>query len=130
MYSVTCKRCHPFNRRGLLTFFVHVPLLTEAIGTDGVNAESVVENKVVSAEETEAASKFVASEDMEVIDDLEEGSEGGDGSNDSGEEDFSEADEGSVSPSSSGSSKSESGLYQECSELHSLNVGLTFIYLG
>ena len=64
-----------------------------------------MENKAACVEEAEAASKYVVSEDMEVIDDLEEGSEGG--SNDSG--DFSDADEGTASPSSSGTSKSESG---------------------
>ena len=73
--------------------------MLRAAGTDGALTESSVE--------TETASKYVVGEDMEVIDDLEEGSEGGGGSNNSGEEDFSEADEGSAS--SSGSSKSESG---------------------
>ncbi|KAJ7372913.1 YTH domain-containing protein 1 [Desmophyllum pertusum] len=72
----------------------------ETKGTDGALTESSVE--------TETASKYVVGEDMEVIDDLEEGSEGGGGSNNSGEEDFSEADEGSAS--SSGSSKSESEI--------------------
>lgn len=51
-----------------------------------------MENKVVCVEEVEVFSKYVVSEDMEVIDDLEEGSDGG--SNDS--EDFSDVDEGIV----------------------------------
>lgn len=86
-------------------------LLTAIIGTDSVNSESLVESKVALAEDTDAVSKYEASEDMEVIDDLEEASEGAGGSDDSGEEDFSEGEGGSVSPSSSGSSKSESGCY-------------------
>ena len=77
--------------------------------------ESSSENKATSVEETENASKFAAGgkkeeeeETMEVIDDLEEGSEG---SNFSADEEFSDGDEvvGSVTPSSSASSKSESG---------------------
>lgn len=86
-------------------------LLTAVIGTDSVNSESLVEGKMALAEDTDAVSKYEASEDMEVIDDLEEASEGAGGSDDSGEEDFSEGEGGSVSPSSSGSSKSESGCY-------------------
>lgn len=85
------------------------PEATQAvIGTDSVNSESLVESKVALAEDTDAVSKYEASEDMEVIDDLEEASEGAGGSDDSGEEDFSEGEGGSVSPSSSASSKSES----------------------
>ena len=73
--------------------------------------ESAVENKVTATEKIEVTGKDagVEDEDMEVIDDLEEGSEA------SMEEEFSEGDEltGSATPSSSMSSKSESGL---CSE--------------
>lgn len=72
---------------------------------DETLTETLVENKAACVEEAEAPSKYVVSEDMEVIDDLEEGSNGG--SNDS--EDFSDADEGTATPSSSGASKSDSG---------------------
>lgn len=82
-------------------------------GTDDIMEESAVESKVTATEKIEAAGKDagVEDEDMEVIDDLEEGSEG---SNASMEEEFSDGDEltGSATPSSM-SSKSESGL---CSE--------------
>ena len=69
------------------------------------------DNKAAANEETEIPSKYIAGEEeeaMEVIDDLEEGSEG---SNISADEDFSEGDEatGSATPSTSASSKSESG---------------------
>lgn len=74
--------------------------------TDETSTETLVENKAACVEEAETATKYVVSEDMEVIDDLEEGSDGG--SNDSG--DFSDADEGTATPSSSGTSKSESGI--------------------
>ncbi|XP_078353203.1 uncharacterized protein LOC144637982 isoform X2 [Oculina patagonica] len=77
----------------------------ETKDSDGAVTGSSVENKGALAEEAEAASKYVVGEDMEVIDDLEEGSDGG--SNESGDE-FSEAEEGSATPSSSASSKSES----------------------
>jgi len=77
----------------------------QSAGTDETLIETLVENKAACVEEAEAASKYVVSEDMEVIDDLEEGSEGA--SNDSG--DFSDADGGTATPSSSGTSKSESG---------------------
>lgn len=79
--------------------------MVQSAGIDETLTETPVENKAACVEETEATSKYVVSEDMEVIDDLEEGSEGG--SNDSG--DFSDADEGTATPSSSGTSKSESG---------------------
>lgn len=79
--------------------------MVQSAGIDETLTETPVENKAACAEETEATSKYVVSEDMEVIDDLEEGSEGG--SNDSG--DFTDADEGTATPSSSGTSKSESG---------------------
>ena len=84
--------------------------------------ESVVENEVSHSRETEAASKDngAEDEDMEVIDDLEEGSLGGSTAA-SGDIDFSEEEEeeeddddepsGSVTPSSSVSSKTESGLH-------------------
>lgn len=85
--------------------------------------ESVVENEVSHSRETEAASKdnVAEDEDMEVIDDLEEGSLGGSTAA-SGDIDFSEEEEeeeeddddepsGSVTPSSSVSSKTESGLH-------------------
>lgn len=82
--------------------------------TEDVMEESVSETKVAVAKEVETTSKDggTEDEDMEVIDDLEDGSEG---TNASVEEDFSEGDEltGSVTPSSSASSKSESGV---CSE--------------
>lgn len=81
-----------------------------SVGTDSGLTGSSVESKASLVEEAEAASKYVG-EDMEVIDDLEEGSEGG--SHDSGDE-FSEADEGSATPSSSASSKSESGCVELC----------------
>ena len=74
-------------------------------GRDETLTETLVENKAACVEEAETASRYVVSEDMEVIDDLEEGSDGR--SNDSG--DFSDADEGTVTPSSSGTSKSDSG---------------------
>ena len=80
-------------------------------GTDDILEESAVESKVTATEKIEATGKDagVEDEDMEVIDDLEEGSEA------SMNEEFSEGDEltGSATPSSSMSSKSESGL---CSE--------------
>ncbi|CAH3173820.1 unnamed protein product [Porites evermanni] len=88
------------------------PLVSSA--DDQPVEESSSENKATSAEETENASKFAAGgkkeeeeETMEVIDDLEEGSEG---SNFSADEEFSDGDEvvGSATPSSSASSKSES----------------------
>ena len=82
--------------------------------------ESVVENEVSHSRETEAANKDngAEDEDMEVIDDLEEGSLGGSTAA-SGDIDFSEEEEeddddepsGSVTPSSSVSSKTESGLH-------------------
>ena len=83
--------------------------------------ESVVENEVSHSREMEAASKdnVAEDEDMEVIDDLEEGSLGGSTAA-SGDIDFSEEEEeeddddepsGSVTPSSSVSSKTESGLH-------------------
>lgn len=82
--------------------------------TEDVMEESVSETKVAVAKEVETPGKDAGTEDedMEVIDDLEDGSEG---TNASVEEDFSEGDEltGSVTPSSSASSKSESGV---CSE--------------
>ena len=74
-------------------------------GTDETLTETLVENKAACVEDTEAASKYVVSDDMEVIDHLEEGSHGG--SNVSG--DISDADEGTATPSSSGTSKSDSG---------------------
>ena len=97
-------------------------MMFQSAGTDETLTETLVENKASCIEEAEAASKYVVSEDMEVIDDLEEGSEGG--SNDS--VDFSDADEGTATPSSSGTSKSESGrvvfmlysyVYNGCSYL-------------
>ena len=83
--------------------------------------ESVVENEVSHLREMETASKDngAEDEDMEVIDDLEEGSLAGSTAA-SGDIDFSEEEEeeddddepsGSVTPSSSVSSKSESGLH-------------------
>lgn len=81
--------------------------------------EPVVENEVSSSRERETASKDNGAEDddMEVIDDLEEGSLAGSAAA-SGDIDFSEEEEeeddepsGSVTPSSSVSSKSESGLH-------------------
>ena len=88
--------------------------------TDETLTETLVENKASCVEENEEASKYVVSDDMEVIDDLEEGSEGG--SNDSG--DFSDADEGTPTPSSSGTSKSESGrvLFMLCTVLCNSNA--------
>ena len=82
--------------------------------TEDMVEESVSETKVATAKEAETMSKDAGAEDedMEVIDDLEDGSEG---SNASVEEDFSEGDEltGSATPSSSASSKSGSGLCPE-----------------
>ena len=94
-----------------------VPPLTAIIshisaGEDDVVEESAAESKATTTEESETTSKYAAGEeeDMEVIDDLEEGSGGSDIS---AEDDFSEGDEatGSATPSTSASSKSESGLY-------------------
>lgn len=99
--SGSCLALHQFIKVGQLT----VNMMVQSAGIDETLTETLVENKAVCVEETEATSKYVVSEDMEVIDDLEEGSEGG--SNDSG--DFSDADEGTATPSSSGTSKSESG---------------------
>ena len=83
-------------------------------GTDDIIEESAVENKVTVPEKIEATSKDPGVEDevMQVIDDLEEGSEG---SNASVEEEFSDGGDltGSATPSSSMSSKSESGLCLE-----------------
>jgi len=95
----------------------------QSADTDETLSETLVENKAPWVEETEGASKYVVSEDMEVIDDLEEGSEGG--TNDSG--DFSDGDERTATPSSSGTSKSESGrvLFMLCSYV--FKPGLQFL---
>lgn len=83
-------------------------------GAVDVEEESMSENKASATEEMDTTSKDAVGEeeDMEVIDDLEEGSEG---SNASIAEDFSDGDEvtGSATPSTSASSKSESGQYPE-----------------
>ena len=93
--------------------------------------ESVVENEVSHSRETEAASKdnVAEDEDMEVIDDLEEGSLG-ESTAASGDIDFSEEEEeedddepsGSVTPSSSVSSKTESGLHMKEKKSELLNL--------
>ena len=100
-----------------------VKTMFQSADTDETLSETLVENKAPWVEETEGASKYVVSEDMEVIDDLEEGSEGG--TNDSG--DFSEGDERTATPSSSGTSKSESGrvLFMLCSYV--FKPGLQFL---
>lgn len=98
----------------------------KAVKKDDV-VKSVVENEVSHSRETEAASKDhgAEDEDMEVIDDLEEGSLGGSTAA-SGDIDFSEEEEeeeddddepsGSVTPSSSVSSKTESEIASDDDE--------------
>lgn len=97
----------------------------KAVKKDDV-VESVVENEVSHLRETETASKDngAEDEDMEVIDDLEEGSLAGSTAA-SGDIDFSEEEEeeddddepsGSVTPSSSVTSKSESEIASDDDE--------------